>query len=121
MSKTIARDDDRIIESSGNVFADLGLVEPEEELAKATLAMQIARVIRQNGWSQAQAAAVMGIDQPKVSALLRGRLTQFSTERLFFFLNALGQDVEIVVRPKQTSEPRAKLRVLVLEETRGGV
>jgi len=92
--------------SSGNVFADLGLAEPEEELTKAQLATHIRQIIKRRRITQRAAAAVMGIDQPKVSALLNGRLTNFSSGRLMRLLNALGQDVEIVVK-SQTARPRA--------------
>ena len=84
---------------SGNVFADLGVPEPEEALAKAALAHQIAELVARRGWTQARAAEALGIDQPKVSALLRGRLAGFSIERLLRFLTALDQDVAIVVGP----------------------
>src|SRR5512144_1899256 len=86
--------------SSGNVFANLGFAEPEEELAKAQLASHIRRIIRRRRLTQVAAAALMGIDQPKVSALLNGRLTSFSTDRLMRLLTALGQDVEIVVKER---------------------
>ncbi len=85
-------------ESSGNVFADLGLKHPEELLAKAQIVQRIADIIAERKLTQARAAKVLGIDQPKVSALLRGKLDGFSTDRLFRFLNALGRDVEIVIR-----------------------
>jgi predicted XRE-type DNA-binding protein len=97
---------------SGNVFADLGLPNPEEALAKAVLANQICETITQRKLTQAQAAALLGIDQPKVSALIRGKLSGFSTERLFRFLNALGQDVEIIVKPRRRSAERASTRVV---------
>ena len=86
--------------SSGNVFADLGLDAPEEALAKAELTAKISEIIEAKGLTQAAAAKVLAIDQPKVSALLRGKLTGFSTERLIKFLNALGRDVEIVVKDR---------------------
>lgn len=71
-----------VTESSGNVFADLGLAEPEEELAKARLANHIRRAIERRRLNQVAAAALMGIDQPKVSALINGRIDNFSSERL---------------------------------------
>ena len=86
--------------SSGNVFADMGLPEPEEELTKAQLASHIRQVIKRQRLTQVAAAALMGIDQPKVSALLNGRLANFSSERLMRLLTALGQDVDITVRKK---------------------
>ena len=86
--------------SSGNVLAALALDAPEEALAKAELTAKISEIIEAKGLTQATAAKVLGIDQPKVSALLRGKLTGFSTERLIKFLNALGRDVEIVVKER---------------------
>lgn len=90
-----------ITPSSGNVFADLDLAEPEELLTKAELVRQICAAIRERGLAQAQAAEVLGVDQPKVSALLHGHLAGFSIERLLRFLLALDRDVEIAVRPKR--------------------
>ena len=98
-----------VTESSGNVFADLKVAEPEEALAKAELARRIATIIRARHLSQRKAADLLGVDQPKVSALLHGRLSGFSADRLLRFLNALGQDVEIHVRPKAAS--KAKIQV----------
>jgi predicted XRE-type DNA-binding protein len=94
--------------SSGNVFADLDFTEPEEELARAELAHRIATIIEDRGLTQAEAAALMGINQPKVSALVRGRLEGFSLERLTRYLIALGQDVEIIVRPAR-DEPHLRV------------
>jgi len=84
--------------SSGNIFADLGMPNSDEMLMKAELVRQITEILSQRKLNQVQAAEVLGIDQPKVSALMRGKLTGFSTERLFRFLNALGCDVQIVVK-----------------------
>ncbi len=100
-----------IEESSGNVFADLGLKNPEELLAKAQLVQRIADIIAERKLTQARAAKLLGIDQPKVSALLRGKLEGFSTDRLFRFLNALGRDVEIVIRPAR-KDRQADTRVI---------
>jgi predicted XRE-type DNA-binding protein len=88
----------RVTASSGNVFKDLGLPNPEELLAKAELVRQISNVIEQRGLTQVEAAEVLGTTQPKVSDLLRGRLSGFSMERLIRYLNALNRDVQIVVR-----------------------
>ena len=98
--------------SSGNVFADLGVPEPEEELAKAQLASRIREVIRRSRLTQAAAAALMGVDQPKVSAVLNGRLANFSSGRLLRFLTRLGQDVEIVVKAKPRRRPLGRIRVI---------
>lgn len=97
--------------SSGNVFADLGVAEPELALAKAELASQIDRIIRARRLKQVEVAEILGVDQGKVSALVRGRLAGFSTERLFRFLNALGRDIEIVVTEKPRSRKRSRLTV----------
>ena len=97
---------------SGNVFADLGFAEPEEELAKAKLASRIREIIKTRRFTQIAAAALMGIDQPKVSALLNGRLANFSSDRLMRLLTALGQDVDIVLRARPRNRERGKVRVL---------
>ena len=88
-----------VTEGTGNIFADLGLPNPEQELMKARLTLQIARIIKDRGLTQAEAAKILGIQQPHVSALARNRAGSFSIGRLMDFLTALGQDVEIVVKP----------------------
>jgi len=98
--------------SSGNIFADLGLPNSDEMLMKAELVRQITEIVSQRKLNQVQAAEVLGIDQPKVSALMRGKLTGFSTERLFRFLNALGCDVQIVVKHKLESPATAGISVV---------
>jgi len=97
--------------SSGNVFADLGIPEADHLLAKADLAIELTRIISARGLTQVEAAQVMGVDQPKVSALINGRLDGFSMERLYRFLNAFDRDVEIVVKPKPKSRKAATLKV----------
>lgn len=96
--------------SSGNVFADLSLDNVDELLVKAELARRISSIITAQQMTQIEAAQALGIDQPKISALINGKLTGFSTARLFRFLNALGRDVEIVVKPK--SHAQAQTRVV---------
>lgn len=91
-------------ESSGNVFADLGFENPEEALAKSELARQIAKLIKKKKLTQKKVADILGIDQPKISALIHGRLRSFSLERLIRFLNELGQDVSIIISPAQSTE-----------------
>lgn len=93
------RKNGRMEKSSGNVFSDLGLPHPEQELLRAKLTLQIYRLIRGRGLKQAEAGKILGIKQPHVSALMRNRAGAFSVERLLDFLTALGQDVEIIVRP----------------------
>src|SRR3954453_20144730 len=109
--KVSVKTDETVEPSSGNVFADLGLKNPEELLAKAELVQRISDIIAERKLTQARAAKVLGIDQPKVSALLRGKLDGFSIDRLFRFLNALGRDVEISVRPARDAED-AETRVV---------
>jgi len=97
--------------SSGNVFADLGFENPEEELARADLAIKINRIIQDRGWTQERAAEALGVDQPKVSALVRGRLGGFSIDRLTRFLNALDYDVTIQISPKPAAQSHARTTV----------
>lgn len=92
-------------ESSGNVFKDLGFPNPERELLKAHLTLQIYRLIKARGLSQKQAGSILGIKQPHVSALMNGRSGSFSVERLMEFLTALDQDIEIAVRPASSGRP----------------
>ena len=101
-----------VTESSGNVFADMGLPEAEDELTKAQLASHIRQAIKRRRLTEVAAAAMMGVDQPKVSALLNGRLANFSSERLMRLLTALGQDVDITVRAKPRNRARGRIRVL---------
>ena len=101
-----------VYESSGNVFADLDLPSPEEMLVKAELVHQIGEMITQQNLTQMEAAELLGIDQPKVSALMRGQLTGFSLERLLRFMNMLGRDVEIVVRPLPQERKQARTTVI---------
>jgi len=93
-----------IIRSSGNIFADLGFADAGERQTKVRLAMTINDVLHRRGLSQGKAAALLGINQPKVSALSKYRLDGFSVERLMRFLTSLNQDVEIIVR----NRPRAR-------------
>ena len=86
-----------ITPSSGNVFADLDLPDAEDLLAKANLALHIRRTIKARKLTQVQAAGLLGLDQPKVSSIINGRLEGFSTDRLMRFLNDLGCDVKISV------------------------
>ena len=89
----------RVNEGGGNVFYDLGFPNPEREKLKARLTLQIYRLIEGRGLTQAKAGAILGIKQPHVSGLMRGQSGNFSVERLMDFPTALGQDVEIIVRP----------------------
>jgi predicted XRE-type DNA-binding protein len=98
--------------SSGNVFADLGLANPDELLVKAELAHKISEIITQQSMNQAEAAELLGIDQSKLYDLTKGKLSEFSTVCMFRFLNALGRDVEIVVKVKPESRTKAETMVV---------
>jgi predicted XRE-type DNA-binding protein len=92
---------------SVNVYADLGYDNPEEMLLKAHLVTLLSKAIKAKGLNQYQAAELLGIDQPKVSALVRGQFRGYSLERLFKFLNALDLDVEVSVKSKPAAKERA--------------
>jgi predicted XRE-type DNA-binding protein len=94
------RTTERVIPSSGSVFADMGLPDAAELDTKARLGGAISRIVERRGLTQAEVAAALEINQPKVSALLHYKLEGFSVERLMRFLVALGQDIEIVVKAK---------------------
>ncbi|MBX7116267.1 MAG: helix-turn-helix domain-containing protein [Myxococcaceae bacterium] len=97
--------------SSGNVFKDLGLANPEERLLKASLLSQLAAIIRDRELAPKEVAELLSIDRPKVSALLAGKVAGYSVERLFRFLTDLGQDVNISVRPTRAKDHRGHLNV----------
>ena len=100
-----------VVPSSGNVFADLGMADADERQTKVRLAFAINRILEQRRLSQAEAALKLGVNQPKVSALSNYRLGGFSVERMMHFLNALGRDVEIVIRNKPNSRRPARIFV----------
>ena len=99
--------------SSGNVFADLGLPNPDELLIKAELTHQISELISARQLTNSEVADCLGIDSIKVSALLRGRLSDFSIERLFRFLNALGSNVEIRIITNSQTDVEAQTHVVL--------
>ncbi len=98
--------------STGNVFADLGLPDAEERLAKAELARQIGSIIAHRHLTQMEAATLLGTTQPKVSDLLKGKLAGFGMERLIRFLLALDRDVKLVVSEKPRSRASARMSVV---------
>lgn len=104
MAKPSVERSETIVKSSGNVFADLGFTDAGERQTKVRLAMAITDVLHRRELSQGKAAELLGINQPKVSALSKYRLEGFSVERLMRFLTALNQDVEIIIR----NRPRAR-------------
>jgi predicted XRE-type DNA-binding protein len=105
------KNDVEVIKSSGNVFADLGLPNPEEDYIKAQLTAKIQEFINQKGMTQARVAVLIGVDQPKVSNLLRGRFSGFSVERLFEILNKLGHKVEVRISVKEYAPEKARTSV----------
>jgi predicted XRE-type DNA-binding protein len=100
-----------VIQSSGNVFADLGLRDAGEKQTRVRLAVAINQIIEARHVSQTAAARLLDINQPKISALVNYRLEGFSVERLMHFLNALDRDVEIVIRKKPRSKRAARIMV----------
>jgi predicted XRE-type DNA-binding protein len=89
----------RVTLGNGNVFADLGLPNPEQELLKAQLTLQIYTILKGSGMTQVELAKILGVQQPQVSLLMRNRAGNFSVGRLMEFLTALRRDIEITVRP----------------------
>lgn len=98
----------QIEKGSGNVFADIGVPNPEEALAKAEIARQVNRILVARKLSQAEAGVILGIAQPRVSDLIRGRLGRFSLDKLIDFAKRSGNDVEIRIKPSR----RPRLKVL---------
>lgn len=119
-SKAVKRGDDTSVTAgSGNIFADLGIPDADTELLKAQLTLQIHTIIKQRGLTQTHAGEVLGIQQPHVSLLMRNRSGTFSVGRLMEFLAALGQDVEITVRP--TRRAQGALSVVTAHPRRKGM
>ena len=102
----------RVTPGSHNVFADLGLPNPERQLVKARLTLQIYRIIKHRGMTQSQAATALGIKQPHVSLLMRNRAGSFSIGRLLKFLTDLGQDVEVTIRPTRRDHGEMSVNVV---------
>ena len=100
----------RVIEGGRDIFADLGLPNPQQELLKAQLTLQIHTILRDSGMTQVEIAKILGVRQPQVSLLMRNRAGNFSVGRLMEFLTALRQDVEITVR--STNKEHGTLTVL---------
>ncbi len=109
MSKDIA-----YVDGSENVFADIGVRDPEESRVRAELAFQIAQLVRRKGLRQNQVAKILGVDQSKVSKLVRGRISGFTSDRLFRFLNALGCNVGIEVQESRKSVRKTRGKVVVV-------
>ena len=106
--------DSTVERGSGNVFADLDLPDADAHLLKAELVSRIDGIVRQRGITQTEAARLLGLSQPDVSRLLRGDFRQYSLERLFRLLTALGRDIDIVIRQPR-SATGGKLRIAATE------
>ncbi len=106
--------DTAVERGSGNVFADLGFPEADAHLVKAELVSRIDDIVRDRGITQTEAARLLGLSQPDVSRLLRGDFREYSLERLFRLLTALGRDIDIVVRQPR-SAAGGKLRIAAAE------
>lgn len=105
------KNNEAVVESSGNVFVDIGLRDADEKQTRVRLAVAINQIIQARHLSQIAAACLLDINQPKISALVNYRLDGFSVERLMHFLNALDRDVEIVIRKKPRSKRAARIVV----------
>ncbi len=92
-------DDERFVSSSGNIYEALGFDDPEGEQAKADLAIEIIKVVRERDLTQQQTAEILGIRQPKVSRIVRGHLNGISQDALIGYLRSLGQNIEVTVKP----------------------
>lgn len=108
----MVQDELKVISSSGNIYEDLGFKDAKQRLAKAELASKIIDVIEEMGISQVEAGKMLGINQPKISALFHGRLEGFSLERLLTFLTSLDQDIKIIIKQKpKTRREHGKLKI----------
>ena len=104
-------DEDYAYESTGNLFADVGRRDAAEAYARSQLMRQITQIVRERSLTQVEAAKLLGTTQPVVSDLMNYKLSKFSIERLFTFLEALGYDVEIVVHPRKPMKRVSRRRV----------
>ena len=112
MASRNAKRQDQVIRGTGNVFADLGYSDATERQAKLRLAYALNQILEERKLSQAEAANVLGVTQPKVSALRHYKLAGFSVERLMNLLTALDQDIEIVIKRKPRSRRTARISVV---------
>ncbi len=112
MASRNANRDDEVVRGSGNVFTDLGFPDAAERQAKLRLAFALNQVLDQRKLTQAEAAKVLGVRQPKISTLRRYKLSGFSVERLMTLLTALDQDVEIVIKQKPRSRRTGRISIV---------
>jgi predicted XRE-type DNA-binding protein len=113
LSKPKVRERPAVYAGSGNVYADLGYPNADEMLVKARLVSEIAEIIQKRGLTQVEAAKLLGLTQPKISALLRGQFRGFSERRLIDCLTSLGRDVQIVIKEAPPRRSGGKLTVVV--------
>ena len=113
MSKHKASEKIPVYAGSGNVYADLGYPAADEMLVKARLVSEIAEIIQRRGLTQVEAAKLLGLTQPKVSAMLRGQFRGFSERKLIDCLTSLGRDVQIVIKEPSRRRTGGKLTVVV--------
>jgi predicted XRE-type DNA-binding protein len=102
----------KIQRGNANIFVDVGVSHPERTYARAQIMFLISDIIRKQGLTQKKAAEILGIPQPKVSCLMNGKLSNFSMDHLFELLNALDNDVEIIIKPKTKEEKSASTHIL---------
>jgi predicted XRE-type DNA-binding protein len=107
--KRLPKEDARVRVDTTNIFHGLGRRDADEIFAKMELAYKIQSLIGQMNMTQTKAASLLGTDRARISNLMRGQLKEFSMERLFYFLNCLGQDVEVTVRPKRQGRGRVQI------------
>ena len=112
MSKHKIREDRAVYASTGNVYADLGYPDADEMLVKAQLVSKIAELVKHRGLTQVEAAKLLGLTQPKISAMLRGQFRGFSERKLIDCLTSLGRDVQIVI--KEAPQRRASGKVTIV-------
>lgn len=113
MSKHKVSERTAVYAGSGNVYADLGYPDADEMLVKAQLVSKIAEIIQRRGLTQIEAAKLLGLTQPKVSAMLRGQFRGFSERKLIDCLTSLGRDVQIVIKEAPQRRAGGKLTVVV--------
>lgn len=104
---------EKVTKGSNNVFADIGITQPDTALIRSQLMSRIAEIIKDRGLKQGEAGKLLGLEQGRVSELMNGKLSLFSLEHLYKLLNALEQDVEIIVKPKTANEKVATTSVLL--------
>jgi predicted XRE-type DNA-binding protein len=112
MAERTVRTRDEAIFGTPSVFSDLGYANVEERQTKLQLACAVAQIIEDRVLTQAAAAELLGINQPKISALLRYKLDGFSVERLMTFLTSLDRDVSIVIKKRPRARSAGRINVV---------